>query len=180
RILVNPNAVDPERYRPNVDGAAVRRRYGLEGTIVIGFIGTYQPWHGAEALARAFVILMRDRPEHRARVRLLMVGTGPSLASVKHIIGAASLDELVRYTGLVAQADGPQHLAACDVLASPHVPNPDGTPFFGSPTKLFEYMAMGRGIVASDLDQIGEVLRHRQTAWLVPPNEPGALADALA
>src|SRR5262249_9301000 len=112
--------------------------------------------------------------------RLLMVGAGPSLATVKEIIGAASLDGLVRYTGLVAQEDGPQHLAACDILASPHVPNPDGTPFFGSPTKLFEYMAMGRGIVASDLDQIGEILRHRETAWLVPPNGTRALASGLA
>src|SRR5262245_38580535 len=179
RILVNPNAVDPERYRPDIDGTAVRRRYDLEGKIVIGYISTYQPWHGAEALARAFAILMRAHPGHRDRVRLLMVGAGPSLAAVRQIIGAASLDELVRYTGLVAQEDGPQHLAACDILASPHVPNPDGTPFFGSPTKLFEYMAMGRAIVASNLDQIGEVLRHRETAWLVPANDPDALADGL-
>jgi glycosyltransferase involved in cell wall biosynthesis len=180
RILVNANAVDPERYRPDIDGAAIRHRYNLEGQTVVGFIGTYQPWHGAEPLARAFAILMRDRPELRDRVRLLMVGTGPSLATVKQIIRAASLDDLVRYTGLVAQEDGPQHLAACDILASPHVPNPDGTPFFGSPTKVFEYMAMGRGIVASDLDQIGEVLRHRETAWLVPPDDPDGLARGLA
>jgi glycosyltransferase involved in cell wall biosynthesis len=82
--------------------------------------------------------------------------------------------------GVVAQQDGPAYLAACDVLVSPHVRNPDGTPFFGSPTKLFEYMAMGRGIVASRLDQIGEVLRHEETALLVEPGDAPALADALA
>jgi glycosyltransferase involved in cell wall biosynthesis len=65
------------------------------------------------------------------------------------------------------------------VLASPHVANPDGTPFFGSPTKLFEYMAMGKGIVASNLDQIGEVLQHGRTAWLVAPGDEGGLADGL-
>ena len=180
RILVNANAVDPDRYRPDIDGAAVRRRYGLEGKTVVGFISTFQPWHGAEALARAFVILMRDHPEHRERVRMLMVGTGSAEAATRQIISRAGLDAFVHFCGLVAQADGPQHLGACDILVSPHVPNPDGSPFFGSPTKLFEYMAMGRGIVASDLDQIGEVLRHGETAWLVPPDDPEALARGLA
>ena len=64
-------------------------------------------------------------------------------------------------------------------LVSPHVPNPDGTPFFGSPTKLFEYMAMGKGIVASNLAQIGEVLEHKKTAWLVKPGDVKDLADGI-
>ena len=82
-------------------------------------------------------------------------------------------------TGLIPQEQGPEHLAACDILVSPHVPNPDGTPFFGSPTKLFEYMAMGKGIVASDLDQIGEVLRHDVTALLVKPADVKSLCEGL-
>src|SRR5262249_26230021 len=179
RILVNPNAVDPDRYRPDIDGTAVRHRNNLEGTTVIGFIATYQAWHGAETLARAFAILMRSRPELRDRVRLLMVGAGPSLATVKQIISEASLDDLVRYSGLVAQEQGPEHLAACDLLASPHVPNPDGTPFFGSPTKLCEYMARAGAIVAWDLDKIGEIRRHGEPAGLGPPDDRGALAEAL-
>ncbi len=71
------------------------------------------------------------------------------------------------------------HLAAMDVLVSPHVPNSDGSRFFGSPTKLFEYMATGRGIVASRLEQIGEVLEHERTALLVPPADETALAAAI-
>ncbi len=57
-----------------------------------------------------------------------------------------------------SQSEAPTYLAISDIVVSPTVPNPDGSPFFGSPTKLFEYMAMGKPIVASDLDQIGEVL----------------------
>jgi glycosyltransferase involved in cell wall biosynthesis len=82
-------------------------------------------------------------------------------------------------TGLVPQEEGPAHLAACDILASPHVANADGTPFFGSPTKLFEYMAMGKGIVASNLGQIGQVLEHNRTAWLVVPGDIDALVNGL-
>jgi glycosyltransferase involved in cell wall biosynthesis len=180
RILVNPNAVDPERYRPDADGTAVRRRFALNGKLVLGFISTFQAWHGAEVLAAAFAILMRDHSEYRESVRLLMVGTGPRLEPSKQLLGDAGLDEAVTFAGLVPQEEGPQYLAASDVLVSPHVRNPDGTPFFGSPTKLFEYMATGRGIVASNLDQIGEVLHHGETGWLVPPGDPEALAAGLA
>src|SRR4029077_16567837 len=179
RVLVNPNAVDPARYTPDLDGGVIRRRLGLEDRTVLGFISTFQPWHGAVVLARAFAALLERHAEYRHFVRLLMIGAGPELAEAKRVIDAARFAETVIFTGLVAQEEGPSYLAACDILVSPHVPNADGTPFFGSPTKLFEYMAMGRGIVASDLDQIGEVLDHGRTAWLVPPGEVDALADGL-
>jgi glycosyltransferase involved in cell wall biosynthesis len=82
-------------------------------------------------------------------------------------------------TGRVQQDSAPTYLAAADVLVSPHVPNPDGTPFFGSPTKIFEYMAMGRGIVASALGQLADVLDDGRTALLVPPGDEAALAAGL-
>ena len=89
------------------------------------------------------------------------------------------MENYATFTGIVSYQEIPQYLAACDILVSPHVPNPDGTPFFGSPTKLFEYMAMGKGIVASNLAQIGEVLEHQKTAWLVKPGDVKDLADGI-
>ena len=180
RVLVNPNGVDPDRYRPDVDARRVRARYALGDRAVIGFIGTFGPWHGAEVLARAFVKLVAGDPARADRVRLLMIGDGARLPETRRILAEGNALGAAVFTGLVPQEQGPSHLAACDVLASPHVGNPDGTPFFGSPTKLFEYMAMGRGIVASDLEQIGEVLDHGRTAWLVEPGSADALAAGLA
>ena len=49
-------------------------------------------------------------------------------------------------------------LKACDIYVSPHSTHMIDSKFFGSPTKIFEYMALGGGIVASDLEQIGQVL----------------------
>lgn len=180
RVFVNPNGVDPKRYSPDIDGSAVRTQYGLQDAVVIGFIGTFGPWHGAEILARAFVRLRSARPELASQVRLLMIGDGARLADVRRILYDGGALAESAFTGLVPQEDGARYLAACDVLVSPHVPNPDGTPFFGSPTKLFEYMAMGKGIVASKLDQIGEVLEDGKTAVLVPPGDVDALADGIA
>src|SRR6185503_10965666 len=79
-------------------------------------------------------------------------------------------------TGLVSADRVPGLLAACDVLVSPHSRSPDGSKFIGSPTKLLEYMAAARAIVASDLDQIGEVLEDDVSALLFEPDSlPGFL-----
>jgi glycosyltransferase involved in cell wall biosynthesis len=179
KILVNPNGVDPDRYFPDIDGSPVRKRFSLEGKTILGFIGTFGPWHGAEVLAEAFGRLIDRRPDLRDSIRLLLIGDGTRMPQVKEAIHRHHMADLVTLTGLIPQKEGPTHLAACDILVSPHVPNTDGTPFFGSPTKLFEYMAMGKGIVASDLDQIGEILTHDNSAWMVPPGEVDALADGL-
>ena len=179
RILVNPNGVEPGVYRPDLDASGIRHRFALDGRVVIGFIGTFGPWHGAEVLARAFVRLLQLDPPLRDRVRLLWIGDGARLPRVRDILATGGAIAECAFTGLVPQSEGPRFLAACDVFASPHVPNPDGSPFFGSPTKLFEYMSLGRGIVASRLDQIAEVLDDGRTALLVPPSDEQALAGAL-
>jgi glycosyltransferase involved in cell wall biosynthesis len=179
KILVNPNGVDPARYSPAIDGSEVRSRLGLGRKTVIGFIGTFGPWHGAEVLADAFARLIRLDRAYRERLRLLMIGDGPRLSACRDALLATGMLDLCVFTGRIPQQDGPAYLAACDILASPHVPNADGSPFFGSPTKLFEYMAMGRGIVASALEQLAEILTHDRTGWLVPPGDAGALAEGL-
>ena len=180
KILTNPNGVEPDRYSPEVDGSAVRREHALEGRLVVGFIGTFGPWHGAEVLAEAFGRLVSERPSLRRDLRLLMIGDGVRMPDVQAAIARHGIQDLTVLTGVVDQADGPRYLAAADILASPHVPNADGTPFFGSPTKLFEYMAMGKGIVASELDQVGEVLEHGGAAVMAVPGDPDSLVRGLA
>lgn len=177
RMLLLPNAVDTQVYCPDADGAPVRARYGLNGAIVIGFIGTFGVWHGAPVLARAFTLLRERVPD--LDVRLLMIGDGPERGLAERIIGEAGLGSEAVFTGLVPQVEGPVHLAAADILVSPTMPAPDGEEFFGSPTKLFEYMAMGRAIVASDMAQIAELLEHEQTALLVTPGDLDSLVQAL-
>jgi glycosyltransferase involved in cell wall biosynthesis len=177
KILVNPNGVNLEKYSPEVSGKAVREKFQLEKKIVLGFIGTFGKWHGAEVLAEAFVKLLKLYPELRSKIRLLMIGDGMTLPLVKEILSENKGDAIL--TGTIPQDEGPSYLAACDILVSPHVPNADGSPFFGSPTKLFEYMAMGKAIVASNLNQIGEILEHDKTAWMAKPGDVSSLVEGL-
>ena len=74
-IIVNPNGVDPDTYSPAVDGTAVRQRFDLVGKRVVGFIGTFGPWHGAEVLAAAYGgCSPAARPPQSTR--LFMIGDG--------------------------------------------------------------------------------------------------------
>lgn len=178
RIIWHPNGVDPSLFDPDRFGEAERKalrdRYGIpHNATLVTFVGTFGQWHGVDVLART---IRREAEWARtASVRFLLVGDGLKMPDVRAQL--AGLDDVVTLTGLVAHDEAPLHLAASDVLASPHVPNDDGSPFFGSPTKLFEYMAAGKTIVASDLDQIGAVLSG--VAVLVRPGDPDDLARGL-
>lgn len=180
RVVTAPNGVDSGRFRPDLDGRPVRRRLGIpDAARVLGFIGSFSAWHGVPVLAEAYARLDRAAPARAAGTRLLLIGDGPERAAVEGVVRLAGLGSRVILTGAIPQAAAPAHLAAADVLIAPHVPNPDGSPFFGSPTKLYEYMAMGRPIVASRLGQIAEVLEDGVTALLAAPGDADDLARAV-
>jgi glycosyltransferase involved in cell wall biosynthesis len=175
KIIVNPNGVDTESFRPGVGGDRARRELGItEHETVAGFVGTFGPWHGVLTLAQA-IASMPDEP----RVRFLLIGAGRFRDEVEQIIRDAGKERQVIFAGHVDHQKVPSLLDACDILLSPHVPLEDGSDFFGSPTKLFEYMAMGKGIVASRLGQIGDVLVDAETALLVEPGNVAELGEAI-
>jgi glycosyltransferase involved in cell wall biosynthesis len=174
RILLNPNGVDPRRFAEG-GGHEIRRRLALEDAEIIGFVGSFGPWHGALILARAFAALANRRP----CARLLLVGDGPQRDEVAQMLRNYRLTDRAVLTGTVPPLEVPAYLDACDVLASPHVDLGGNVQFFGSPTKLFEYMASGKPIVASRLGQIGDVLDDGRSALLVPPGDVAELAGAL-
>jgi glycosyltransferase involved in cell wall biosynthesis len=168
RILVYPNCVDPTvfdpaRFKPH-ELTELRDRYRIpRDAFVVGFIGTFGQWHGVDFLAeciRDLAINERSWMEHN-KLHFILVGDGAKMPTVRQVLDNELFGRYVTLTGLVPQAEAPRYLAIANLLVSPHVPNSDGTLFFGSPTKLFEYMAMERPILASALNQIGDVIAGR-------------------
>lgn len=183
RILVNPNGVDPDVFRPDCDGSEIRRQLGIRaGQVTVGFIGSFSYWHGIAVLQEAIHLLLREQGSDGTtlpELRFVLVGDGPLSPETREALESYRKRGWVVFTGQLSHEQAPKYLAAADILVSPHVPMPDGRPFFGSPTKLFEYMAMGKPIVASNLDQLAKVLTHRETAMLVEPGNARELADAI-
>jgi glycosyltransferase involved in cell wall biosynthesis len=171
RVLVNPNGVDVDALAPYRVGLPSdwRARAGLSEAPTVGFVGTFGLWHG--------VMLLPALAEAVPEARWVIIGDGSLFADVRTEMDARGLGARVDMVGLVERSRALELLACCDVCVSPHIPNPDGTPFFGSPTKIFEYMGLAKAIVASNLGQIGEVLDHERTALLC---EPGDLDEAAA
>jgi glycosyltransferase involved in cell wall biosynthesis len=179
---VNPNAVDPDYFYPGGGDPELRRRLGVAPEeVLVMFVGTFGPWHGVEVLGQAIRnLLTQPNPSAEVpRLRFLLVGEGALSTKLRATLEREVFAGQVIFAGLVPHESIRDYLDASDILVSPHVPMPDGSDFFGSPTKLFEYMAMGKSIVASRLNQIGEVLRDRETALLVKPGDPNELAAAV-
>jgi glycosyltransferase involved in cell wall biosynthesis len=178
RIRVNPNAVDPDYFYPGRGRASGRKQLELHADeVLVGFVGSFSFWHGIEVLQQAIVKLLSSGPS--CRLRFVLIGDGLLHGEMRTALAAYEATGEVIFTGPLSRDKVAEYLDASDILVSPHVPMPDGSKFFGSPTKLFEYMAMGKGIVASRLDQIAEVLEHDQTAWLVTPGDVEELAEAI-
>jgi glycosyltransferase involved in cell wall biosynthesis len=175
KIVVNPNGVDADEFHPGIGGDKIRAELGLpKDRRLVGFVGTFGPWHGVLALAEAIALTAKN-----AGLHFLLIGDGSLRSEVKAKLGASGDLERMTFAGVVSHERIPAFLDACDILVSPHVPLADGREFFGSPTKLFEYMAAGKGIVASRLGQIGDVLSDNETALLVEPGNPKELSDAM-
>jgi glycosyltransferase involved in cell wall biosynthesis len=180
RILVNPNAVDPTRFHPGCGGSELRHDLGFRAAdVVVCFVGSFSYWHGVGVLEQAIRSLLDVTQPSQTPLKFLLVGDGPLAPQLRHALEPHVRTGQAIFTGAIPHESVRVYLDAADILVSPHVPMPDNHPFFGSPTKLFEYMAMGKAIAASALDQIAEVLEHGRTALLVAPGDSVEFVAAI-
>lgn len=167
RLAVVSNGVDLAAHR-GLDRRAARRSLGVEGRLVVGYAGSFQPWHRVETLVSAVAGIAEDHDVH-----LLLVGDGPGREEALAAVRRAGLKARVSAPGRVPPERVPELLAACDVGALP------GTNDYGQPMKLLEYAAAGLAMVAPDRPPVREVVTGGRTALLFPPGDGRALAGAL-
>lgn len=151
RVEVLPNAVDPDRFQPAAAAAQ-------PPTAV--FTGRLRPWHGAVTLAEAWELLGQAAPP------LTVVGDGDGRDRLA-AVGA-------HVTGTVQPHQVPGLLATAQIGLAPY---PADAPTYFSPLKVFEYLAAGLAVVASDLPGVADIAG--DAAVLVPPGDAEALAGAV-
>ncbi len=147
---------------------------GAAPVFTIGYAGHLYPWKGVDLVIEVVAAL--------ADTQGLIVGgheKEPDLARVKAFARQLHCATRVTFTGLIPPAEVAARLRQADVLVLPNPASAFSTDFT-SPLKLFEYMASGRPVVASDLPSLREVLRDGENALLVAPGNPQALAGGVA
>jgi glycosyltransferase involved in cell wall biosynthesis len=175
-VQIAPNGMDWAQYADLPPAAALREQLGLPSGLTIGYTGHFYAGRGIHLLfelARAF-----------PQVNFLWVGGRPAdQAEWQARLSAAGVSNIT-LSGFQPQQQLPLYQGACDVLLMPYgacIAGSSGgdSAAFCSPMKMFDYLAAGRAILASDLPVIHEVL-NENNALFCPPDDLPAWQQALA
>jgi glycosyltransferase involved in cell wall biosynthesis len=181
KILVAPDGVDLSLFEGLPEREKCRRRLGLPlDRPIIGYIGRFHTM-GMEKGIPELVRAMAHLPPLDGRDPLLLCVGGPieAVSAYLDLARRSGVPEhRLRFVDRVPNKEVPLWIRACDVVTIPW-PWTEFSAYFTSPLKLFEYMAAGRSIVASDLPSLREVLRDDENAVLVKPDDPKALAEGI-
>lgn len=169
RIVVVPNGVGPEFLAPPPATKAAQAALGIDANVVLGFVGFMRPWHG---LDRVIDFIADAGPA--AGLHLLLIGDGPARDDLVRQATTRGVADRVTFTGVIDRANIIAHIAAFDIALQPDVVS------YASPLKLFEYMALGRAIIAPNTANIREVITDGENAVLFEPEQTDTFQHALS
>ncbi|MDX3901751.1 MAG: glycosyltransferase, exosortase A system-associated [Sphingobium sp.] len=175
KIIVSPNGVDLDQFgTPAPRDPALTARLALEGAEVVGFIGSFYHYEGLDDLIAAMPLLVASRPA----AKLLLVGGGPRANALRAQAAASPCADRIVFVGRVPHDRVEDYYAQVDVLAYPR--KAMRLTELVTPLKPLEAMAQGRLVAASSVGGHRELIEHGVTGTLFPPDDPAAIADALA
>jgi len=171
KIHVIPNAVREDALADGSQpGARVRERLGLGGRTVVGFVGQIVRWDRLDLLLDDMARLQPEWPD----LHLLVVGPCRFMDELREQVTRLSLEHAVTLTGPVERADVVGYIDAMDICVLPHS-NP-----FGSPIVMFEYMALGKPVLAVDVGPVRDVIEDGVNGYLFPAGDRAAFRERLS
>ena len=175
KIMVSPNGVDMGLFGnpPPVD-PDLAQSLGLDGKDTVGFVGSFYDYEGLDDLIAAMSRLVMVRPN----AHLLLVGGGPMDAELRAQAEESNVADHIHFTGRVPHDEVERYYGLIDILAYPR--KKMRLTDLVTPLKPLEAMAQKRLVAASDVGGHRELIDDGVTGTLFPPDDPDALAAALA
>ncbi|MBX9796914.1 TIGR04063 family PEP-CTERM/XrtA system glycosyltransferase [Sphingomonas sp.] len=174
-IMLSPNGVDMTLFgAPVPRDDALAQTLGLNGAEVIGFIGSFYDYEGLDDLIAAMPALVAARPGARA----VLVGGGPCEAALRAQAAASPVAGAIHFVGRVPHEAVERYYSLIDVLVYPR--KRMRLTDLVTPLKPLEAMAQGRLVAASDVGGHRELIEDGVTGTLFAPDDPAAMAAALA
>ena len=172
RITQLYNGVDLRSFSPRQTLAAVAEDcpFASPAHYVIGTVGRMAEVKNQTLLAHAFIAALAQRPELRARLRLVMVGDGPLRGQAQALLDDAGVADLAWLPG--ERRDVPQIMRSLDCFVLPSLAE-------GISNTILEAMATGLPVVATDVGGNADLVRHGHTGMIVPSNKVQAMAASL-
>lgn len=163
--VVSPNAADLSQFVIDEHAAAsLRTKLGIADKVVLGYVGAFVHWHGIDWFVDLIVNEIKAYPD----LVLLLVGDGVAFEPIKQRIADAGAGQQIILTGRVAHDEIATYIGAMDFGILPDSND------YGSPMKLFEFMAMAKAMVIPDFSPVVEVVTDNETGWLFKANDKAA------
>ena len=173
KIIVVPNSVDPQMFKPRPPDAALKRELGLDDRRVLGFLGSMTGYEGLVDLITALANLRRDGLD----VCALLVGDGPAYREVQAAARALGVQDHLIMPGRVPHAEAPRWYSLMNIAVYPR--RPAQVTELVPPLKPLEAMAMELPVVASNVSAISETVIHRENGFLFNKGDVDELTDLL-
>ncbi|MCX7982643.1 MAG: glycosyltransferase family 4 protein [Syntrophales bacterium] len=172
KILVFPSGTDTDLFTPRPKEEACQRLGFDPQLIYIGFVGSFLPYQGVETLIEAAPYILAEEKG----VRFLLVGDGPRRKNWEQEVKKKRLEKYFVFSGQVPYEDVPLYLGVMDICVAPHRRESNQS----SPVKIFDYMAAGKPVVASNIEAVREITEGSTAALLNEPDDPQDLAQKIS
>ena len=169
KIHVIPNGVDLEKFDYKLEGDEIRKKYDIDGKIVIGFLGEFHSWHRLDFLINCF----KNAASRNEDIHLILIGDGKSKNRLIEIARKSGILDKITFTGKIMHNEINKYIAAMDIAVTPNVI------FYASPMKIWEYMAMAKPVIAPETDNIKEIIDDGVNGFLFELNNKDDLVSSI-
>jgi glycosyltransferase involved in cell wall biosynthesis len=172
KLVLIPNGANTEVFSPRPPDTALRKELGIDADRYIAiYTGLHGLAQGLETVLEA-ARLLRSDPD----IVFLLVGDGPRKPVLVEMAGEMRLENVI-FRGAVAERELPRYLSLANVGV--HAYRRMAICRGALPVKMFSYMASGLPVVLAAEGEAGRLLREADAGVVVPPENPGAFAQAI-